>query len=302
MTTRILAIALAAFVSNSAVAQRNFDDVTIKITHVAGNVHMLEGRGGNIGVSAGPDGILIVDDQFAPLAEKIRKALDKIGGEHGKLKFVLNTHHHPDHTGANPVFGREAVIIAHKNVRERLINPQTRGDRTSPAMASEGWPVITFDDSLTIHFNGEKIRIIHLPNGHTDGDSVIVFTESNVVHMGDDFFAGRFPFVDLDSGGSVQGLTRNIAKVIKQVSPDVKIIPGHGPLSTVDDLKAFHDMLIETTRIVKDAVKNGRSLDQLKADGLPSKWDGWGSGFIPTERWIETIHKSLSRPIGSATP
>ena len=214
---------------------------------------------------------------------------------------MLNTHFHGDHIGSNAFFGDTGTIIAHENVRERLTSPRTRGDRTSPAMASEGWPVITFDDSLFIHFNGERIRVIHLPNGHTDGDSVIVFTKSNVVHMGDDFFAGRFPYVDLDSGGSVQGLTRNIGKVIKQVSPDVKIIPGHGPLSTVDDLKAFHDMLIETTRIVKQAVSSGRSLDEIKTDGLPSKWDEWGSGFIPTERWIETIHKSLSQRTGSCS-
>lgn len=296
MTTRPCALALTALISTASLAQRNFDNVTIKTTHVAGNVHMLEGSGGNIGVSAGPDGILIIDDQFAPLADKIRAALAKLGGEHGQLKFVLNTHHHGDHTGGNPEFGREALIIAHANVRKRLMTPQTTRGRASQPLPREGWPVITFDDSLTIHFNDEEIRIIHLPYGHTDGDSVIFFTESNVVHMGDDFFAGRFPFVDTGSGGSVQGLTGNIAKVIKQVSADVKIIPGHGSLSTVDDLKAYHRMLIETTQHVQRAMKSNKTLDEIKAEGFPSKWDEWGSGFISAQRWIESIYNSLSRP------
>ena len=134
-----------------------------------------------------------------------------------------------------------------------------------------------------------------MPHGHTDGDSVIFFTKSNVVHMGDDFFAGRFPFVDVGSGGSVQGLTRNIGKVIKQVSSDTKIIPGHGSLSTVEDLKAYHTMLIETTRHVQQAMKSGKSLDDIKADGFPSMWDDWGSGFIRAGRWIDTIHTSLAK-------
>ena len=223
-------------VASRAAAQQDFSDVRIEVTPVAGNVYVLEGRGGNIGASVGADGILIVDDQFAPLAEKIRAALKKVNP--GELQFVLNTHWHGDHTGGNRVFGTEATIIAHTNVRGRLSTPQTVRGRDVEPLPIEALPVITFDESLSIHFNGEEIRVIHFPHGHTDGDSVVFFTGSNVVHMGDTFFAGRFPFVDLASGGDVKGLTRNIQTVIDRLGADAKIIPGHGPLSTPQDLKA----------------------------------------------------------------
>ena len=273
--------------------QRDFSNVEIKATHVRGNIYMLNGTGGNIGVSIGSDGVLIVDDKFAPLADKIRAALKEVGG--GKLKFILNTHWHGDHTGGNQVFGPEAPIIAHTNVRKRLSTDQHLLGRDVPAAPKEAWPVITFDHSVSVHFNGEEIKAVHFPRGHTDGDTVIFFTGSNVVHMGDDFFSGHFPFVDLGSGGDVEGLTKNIAEVIKKLPADVKIIPGHGPVSTLDDLKTYHRMLVETTNIVRAAMAAGKSLEEIKAEGLPEEWSSWGSGFIPAERWLETIHASLSR-------
>ena len=273
--------------------QRDFSNVEIKATHVRGNIYMLNGTGGNIGVSIGSDGVLIVDDKFAPLADKIRAALKEVGG--GELKFILNTHWHGDHTGGNQVFGPEAPIIAHTNVRKRLSTDQHLLGRDVPAAPKEAWPVITFDHSVSVHFNGEEIKAVHFPHGHTDGDTVIFFTGSNVVHMGDDFFSGRFPFVDLGSGGDVEGLTKNIAKIIKKLPTDVKIIPGHGPVSTLDDLKTYHRMLVETTNIVRAAMAAGKSLEEIKAEGLPEEWSSWGSGFIPAERWLETIHASLSR-------
>jgi glyoxylase-like metal-dependent hydrolase (beta-lactamase superfamily II) len=254
---------------------------------------MLTGAGGNIGVSAGPDGVLIVDDQFAPLAEKIRAALKGINS--GKLKFILNTHFHGDHTGGNKEFGPEAPIIAQTNVRKRLMTDQTRGGRTTPAEPKEAWPVVTFDQSVSVHFNGEEIKAIHFPQGHTDGDSVIFFTGSNVVHMGDDFFAGRFPFVDIDSGGSVDGLTKNIGELLTQIPADAAIIPGHGPVSKLDDLKAYHRMLVETTGIVRKKVSAGKSLAEIKTEGLGEEWKVWGTGFINTDAWIETIHRSISK-------
>ncbi|HKR60894.1 MAG TPA: MBL fold metallo-hydrolase, partial [Pyrinomonadaceae bacterium] len=179
------------------VQAQDFSKVEITATKVNGNIFMLQGQGGNIGVSVGADGILIVDDQFAPLADKIKAALKTLG--EGKLKFVLNTHWHGDHTGGNAQFGPEAPIIAHDNVRRRLATEQKSEffKRTTPASPKEALPVITFDKSLSVHFNGEEIKVIHFPQGHTDGDSVIFFTTSNVVHMGDDFFVARFPFVDL---------------------------------------------------------------------------------------------------------
>ncbi|HZI87010.1 MAG TPA: MBL fold metallo-hydrolase [Pyrinomonadaceae bacterium] len=281
--------------ASTAYAQEDYSKVEIKASKVAGNVYMLEGRGGNIGVSVGSDGILIVDDQFAPLAEKIKAALKTLG--EGKLKFVLNTHWHSDHTGGNVVFGPEAPIIAHDNVRKRLSTEQRIEvfKTTVAASPKEALPVITFGQSLSVHFNGEEIRVIHFPKGHTDGDSVIFFTGSNVVHMGDDFFAARFPFVDLGSGGSVQGLAQNIGEILGKLPAGVKLIPGHGPISTADDLKAYHRMLVETTDIVRKKMAAGKTLAEIKAEGFPEEWKSWGTGFIKTDAWIETIHTSLSK-------
>ncbi len=286
----ILAFYLCTITSYS---QQDFSKVEVKATKVAGNVYMLQGSGGNIGVSVGADGILIVDDQFAPLADKIKAALKTLG--EGKLKFVLNTHWHGDHTGGNAVFGPEAPIIAHDNVRNRLATEQKSEvfKRTTPASPKEALPVITFGQSLSVHFNGEEIRVIHYPHGHTDGDSVIFFTGSNVVHMGDNFFAGRFPFVDLESGGNVEGLIKNVGEIIAKLPAGVKIIPGHGPISTAEDLKLYHRMLVETSEVVRKKLAANKTLDQIKTEGLPEEWKTWGTGFIKTDVWIETIYRSL---------
>jgi cyclase len=294
-----LALALAAL--PVAAQQQDFSKVEIKVVPVSGNIYMLQGAGGNIGVSAGSDGILIIDDQYAPLAEKIRAALKGINP--GKLKFVLNTHFHGDHTGSNATFGPEAPIIAQENVRKRLSQEvMIRGNKVPPS-PPEALPVITFENAVSVHFNGEEIKAIHFPHGHTDGDSIMFFTKSNVVHMGDDFFAARFPFVDLENGGSIQGLTDAVAKVLAQIPADAKVIPGHGPLSTVGDLKAFHHMLVETTDIVRKGMAAHKTLEQLQAAGLPDAWKEWGSGFIDTKAWIATIHDSLENakknPAGS---
>ena len=263
-------------------AQGRFDDVIIKTTHVAGTVYMLEGAGGNIGVSVGDDGVLMIDDQFAPLADKIRAAISEIGS--GDLKFILNTHHHGDHTSGNPVFGSEATIIAHENVRKRLSDKP-----------ESGWPVITFESSLSIHFNGEEIKAIHFEQSHTDGDAVIHFTGSNVVHMGDLFFSGRFPFVDLNSGGDVESLAANIEHLMGEIPADAKIIPGHGPLSGMKELKVYHTMLMETIDFVRKGMTAKKSVEDLKTEGLSDKWKSWGDGFISESKWIETVYTSLSR-------
>ncbi|HEX8188864.1 MAG TPA: MBL fold metallo-hydrolase [Pyrinomonadaceae bacterium] len=276
--------------------QPDFAKAEIKTTKVAGGVYMLEGVGGNIGVSAGADGVLIVDDQFAPLVEKIRAALKPLSP--GPLRFVLNTHFHFDHTHANPVFGREALIVAHANVRRRLTTDTVVLGQTYRPLPKEGLPVVTYETALSVHFNGEEVRVVHFPAGHTDGDSVVYFTGSNVIHMGDDFFAGRFPFVDLDNGGSVEGLTRNVAEIISKAPAGVKIIPGHGPLSTAEDLRAYHSMLVETTELIRARLRAGRTLEQAKAEGLPEKWKEWGSGFINTQDWIGIVYRSLQQNAG----
>jgi len=281
--TLSVALALPLFLS-TALAHQDFSRVEIKSTPVAGAVHMLQGAGGNIGVSAGPDGLLIVDDQFAPLADKIDAALK--GLSPGELKFVLNTHHHGDHTGGNPHFGQRAPIVAHANVRKRLAG----NDASKP-----GLPVVTYEDSLSIHFNGEEIRLVHLPAGHTDCDSFVHFTRSNVVHMGDQFFSGRFPNIDLSSGGDVRGYIRNVQHAIETLPQDAKYIPGHGPLSTMKELKEFHEMLVETSAVVEKAIADGKTLPETKAAGLPERWKSWEAPTLNTGRWIEILYTGLTR-------
>ncbi len=266
-----------------AVSQRDFSKVEFKSIRVAGNVHMLDsGAGGNIGLLVGDDGILMIDDQFAPLADKIRAATTKIHS--GELKFLVNTHWHGDHTGGNSIFGKVATVVAHTNVRKRL-----SAEQSGPAL-----PVVTYDDSVSLHVNGEDVELMHVPSGHTDGDSIVFFKQANVVHMGDQFFAGRFPYVDLGSGGNVQGYMDNVKGVIDHLPGDVKIIPGHGPLSTLDDLKQFHTMMTKTTTVVRDHMKAGKSLEEIQKAGLPSEWKDWGAGFINQDRWISIIYNSYS--------
>lgn len=290
----VASLAAVAATGTPALAQRDLSNVEIKTQKVAGNIYMLKGAGGNIGVSAGEDGILIVDDQFKPLAEKIRAALKGISP--GKLRFVLNTHYHGDHVGSNEIFGAEATIIAHDNVRKRVTTRQETSRGVVEPLTKEGWPIITFDTSVSVHFNGEEIRVFHVPNGHTDGDSIIHFTGSNVVHMGDQMFAGHFPFIDLEGGGTLKGYTKNIADAIAQIPADAKIIPGHGPLSTLDDLKAFHKMLVGTADIVQKKIKEGKTLEAIVAEGLPG-YESWNWQFITTKLWIETLHKELSQQV-----
>ena len=260
-------------------------DVTIKTQKVAGNVYVLYGQGGNIGVSAGKDGLLMIDDQFERISDKIKAALKELGSD--EPKFIVNTHFHGDHTGGNPVFGRTGTIIAQENVRKRLL----LNEKPFPDFAL---PTITYAQSISIHFNGEEVRAVYFPKAHTDGDTVLFFTTSNVVHLGDHFFAGKFPFVDLDSGGSVPGLIKNVGELIQQIPSDAKIIPGHGDVSTLDDLKKYHQMLIETTNIVRGEMDKKKSLDNIKKAGLPEKYKDWGTGFINSDKWIETIYKSYS--------
>lgn len=285
----VLFSASTLWLASRAPAQ-DFEDVVIEAVPVAGNVHMLTGAGGNIGVSVGPDGILMIDDQFAPLAEKIRAVLQDLGG--GDLKFLLNTHWHGDHVGGNPVFGPEAPIISHTNVRRRLVADQVLERGTTPALPPEGWPVVTFDHSLSVHFNGEEIRAIHFPHSHTDGDAVVHFTGSNVVHMGDLLFSGVFPFVDIESGGTVEGLIASVEGILEELPEDVKLIPGHGPLSTKDDLRTYLRMLRETSAFVAGRKAAGESLEAIQEAGLPEEWKDWTWNFIPEARWIETLYRS----------
>jgi len=294
---RTLGILLSFCTVLTAAQDQDFSKVQIKVSKVAGNVYMLEGAGGNIGVSVGDDGIVIVDDQYAPLADKIQAALKGITDK--PVRFVINTHYHPDHTGGNEYFQKQAPIIAQDNVRKRLENGGDLGNGGSihevekPA-AHDALPIITFDHDVTVHLNGEDIRALHFPAGHTDGDSIIFFPHSNVVHMGDDFVTYGFPFIDVASGGSINGMIDAVAKVISDLPPDVKVIPGHGPVSTLNDMRAYLEMLIQTRDVVQKAVKDGKTLDQMKEAKLLDPWKKYSGQFINEDTFLETLYYSLT--------
>jgi glyoxylase-like metal-dependent hydrolase (beta-lactamase superfamily II) len=286
------------FASGWAFSQdQDFSKVQIKVTKVAGNVYMLQGAGGNIGASIGEDGIVVVDDQYAPLADKIQAALKGITAL--PVRFIINTHYHEDHTGGNAYFQKQAPIIAHDNVRKRLESGGGAGNGGSVHMdfkpaPKEALPIITFDHDVTVHLNGEDIRALYFPAGHTDGDAVIFFPRSNVVHMGDDFVTYGFPFIDVDSGGSIDGMIDGVEKVIAQVPADVKIIPGHGTISSVADVRAYLEMLKGTRDVVAKAIKDGKTLDQMKQAKLLDPWKKYSGDFISADVFIETLYNSLT--------
>ncbi len=280
LVSLIGATALACGVAH-AEEQDRFAAVQIKTHHVSGVVHMLEGAGGNIGVSVGDDGTLIVDDQFAELAGRIQDALEALGGD--RPRIILNTHFHFDHTGSSPEFGRTGTIIAHDNVRARLL--------TTPDFAASGLPLVTYADGVTIHFNGDTLKLMHLPSGHTDGDSVVWWLKANVVHMGDHFFNGRFPFVDVASGGNVDGFIANMEKVLSMVPEDARIIPGHGPLADTEDLKANIETLKVTVARIRAGLAQGQAVEAVAAS-LNADYAVWGSGFINAERWVRIVEAS----------
>ena len=295
-TSILLAGLLFAF-GVAGAQDQDFSKVQMKVTKVAGNVYMLEGAGGNIGASVGEDGIVIVDDQYAPLAEKIQAALKGIADK--PVRFVINTHYHGDHTGGNAYFQKQSPIIAHDNVRKRLESGGAAGNGSSVHMevkpaAKEALPIITFDHDVTVHLNGEDIRALFFPAGHTDGDSIIFFPKSNVVHMGDDFVTYGFPFIDVDSGGSINGMIDAVEKVIRQLPPDVKIIPGHGPVSNLDDVRAYLTMLKATRDVVASGLKEGKSLDQMKQAKVLDPWKKYSGEFINEDAFLETLVNSLS--------
>lgn len=293
-----LILSVLLLLPTSVLAQfGDLSQVQVKPLPVAGNVHMLMGAGGNIGVSVGPDGVLIVDDQFEPLAEKIRAALGKLAGGKGKAmpEYVLNTHWHFDHTGGNAVFGRQGLIVAHTRVRTRMLKGQTVLGMEIPPAPREALPVITYNQGLSLHFNGEEIQVTHLPAGHTDGDSMVYFTGSNVLHLGDHLFVDTFPFIDLGSGGTVEGYLRNVERVLQTLPAGVKIIPGHGPLADRAALERYVTMLRDSVALVRTKRAQGKTLEQVKAEGMPEKYKSWGEGFIKTDQWLETVYTSLGR-------
>lgn len=278
-----LRLLLLMFAIGGAQAQDRFAKVEIKAQHVSESVHMLTGAGGNIGVSAGKDGIVIIDDQFAPLAEKIAAALADINKS--PVKYVINTHYHGDHTGGNAWLKevQDATILAHENVRVRLASKE---DHKHSSL-----PVVTYEHGVKIHFNDETINVMHLPAGHTDSDSAVIFETANVLHTGDLFFKDRFPYVDINGGGTVQGYMASVQVLLNNIDEQTKVIPGHGSLSNKQELQAFLDMMHATTNQVATMKADGKSLEQAIAAGLDDKWESWGTGWINEERWITTLYQ-----------
>jgi len=285
VTTSILHILIVSF----AFAQETKPN-PIKVVHISGNYYLLKGGGVNVGVTAGDDGILIIDDHYSTMTDNVRAALREIGSD--KPEFILNTHLHGDHTGGNEAFGKNSHIIAHKNVRKRLSTQTRGGDKSLPPMPAIGLPVITFEEGLSLHFNGEEIKVMHFSKGHTDGDAIIYFTKSNVYHLSDYYFEGRFPYVDLENGGNVANYLENVDKMILMISDDAKIVPGHGNVTSLDELKEYRSMLRETVKYVWNKMSRHQSLENIIEKGLPKKYKKWHWNFITEKRWIETIYES----------
>ena len=301
---RKLLIAALLLIPCMALAQQtpDFTKVEIKVSKVSGNIYLLQGAGGNIAASLGDDGILIVDTEYAPLADKIQAALKGIGATDKPVRFVVNTHYHGDHTNGDSAWGaRGATIIANENLRKRMESGSSTGNGgavkfQSAAQPKVALPVITFGDHVTVYLNDEEIRVMHFPAAHTDGDAVVYFTKNNVVHMGDEFIRYGFPFVDILGGGSVQGMIAACEKVAATLPADVKVIPGHGELATMDDLREYTKMMKDTMAVVQAAMAKGETTDQMKSEKILAAWQKYSGAFVNTDAWIDTLYNSLKMP------
>ncbi len=265
-------------------------------TPLSDTVTMIQGRGGNIAVSAGEDGVFIIDDQYSHLIDQLMAAIGKVSDE--PVRFVINTHYHGDHVGGNEVIGDAGgVIIAHDNIRKRMSTDQFNHfwDSTTPAWPTGALPVVTFNDQVTLHLNGEPVTAYHVPHSHTDGDSIIHFPVSNIVHMGDVFFHGLYPFIDLDGGGTLQGMIAGAELGVELSDADTKIIPGHGELTDRAGLLAYHAMLVEMRGIVQGMIDDGKSLQQVVDANPTAKWDEeLGGSFIKPEALAVFLYNSLT--------
>ena len=288
---------LALGAVSATAAEQDLAAVEIRTTPLTERIYLLvtdPPTAGNLAVSAGEDGIMLVDDTMMPITPRVKEAIDEI--QEGGVAFVINTHFHFDHAGGNAAFGEEATIVAHSSVRKRLMEGREwgvvfiEGERPAAAL-----PVLTFDESVTFHWNGETVDVIHFPDpSHTDGDVVVFFRDSNVVHTGDQYInRNGFPFIDLDVGGTAQGLRDNMAKLLEIIDDETTIIPGHGPLASKADLQWFHDVVAETIAHIEGEKRAGKTVEQIQAAGLPEEYEEVGSGFIPEAAWIQAVYTSL---------
>ncbi len=296
-TLAALVAALAALLAGEAAAQTDFSKYEVTTVKLTDTVYMLAGAGGNLGVSVGEDAVFLIDDQYAPMTDKIAAAIAKISPK--PVKFILNTHWHGDHTGGNENFGKAgSIIVAHENVRKRMsveqfIEAFNMRTKASPPVAL---PVVTFVGAVSFHLNGDEIRAIHMPNAHTDGDAVVHFLRNDVFHMGDIYFNGMFPFIDYDSGGSAEGVVAACGKVMAIATDKSRIIPGHGPASNKGELKAYRDMVAGLSGRVRDLVRQGRKLEEITAMNLHAEYDErYGKGFVKGPKFVEMLAKGMIR-------
>ncbi|HQW37175.1 MAG TPA: MBL fold metallo-hydrolase [Usitatibacteraceae bacterium] len=291
------AIAAALAIAAPAAAQQDFSKVEVKAEKLAPTVWMLTGAGGNLGLSAGEDAVFLVDDQYAPLTERITAAIAQVSPK--PVRFVLNTHWHGDHVGGNEKLGRAgAVIVAHDNTRKRLSTEQflEMWRATVKPLPKAGLPVVTFSRDTTFHLNGEEIRAFHVPRAHTDGDAIVHFAGSDVIHMGDVFWNRLYPLIDTGSGGTIDGMVAAVDRALALAGPGTRIIPGHGPLATRDDLAAYREMLATIGSRIKAMIREGKKLEEIVEANPTADFDAvWGKGFIPPRKFAEMVAMNLIR-------
>lgn len=268
-----------------------------KITPVAvtDSVYMLQGEGaGNIGIVMDPTGFIMIDAMFERTAEPIRDAVKAFSGGN-RIRFLINTHWHSDHTDGNKAFGAESIIVAHENVRSLLASPQSLMGQTTPALPDGALPSVTYSDKLVLYAGKTPVRLVHYAHAHTNGDTVVYMDTQKTVHMGDMFFNGTFPFLDVDNGGDIDNWVRQLDAVAAALPADVKIIPGHGPLAGIKDLKSFRQMLFDSAETVRTRMNEGKTLEQIKAAGLPDRFSPWTKGFLTAPQWLELVYRSLAK-------
>jgi len=286
---------LSLLLSGAAFAQGDFTDVKIEATSLGGGIHMLKGAGGNLGVCVGEDGVFLIDDQFAPLSEKIMAAIAELSDK--PVQFVFNTHWHGDHTGGNENFGATgSLLVSHANVRRRLTTEQFSeflDSRTQPA-PDGALPVVTFTDSLGFFYNDEEIVVFHVPAAHTDGDGVVHFTKANVIHSGDVVFYTLYPYIDVAAGGSIDGVIAGTRTIIAMCDDETRIIPGHGPLVTKENLVEYLAMLEDVRGKVAREMAAGKDLAAIQAARPAAAYDAdWGQKWLTSDQFVEMIFDSL---------